>query len=118
MVTFALQTAWRRKRRLAGTLVAVGLGVGFLAATLVVGASARAGFRHTYVTANAGIDAYVRSSEQLTGGAENTRPPLPGSVVDTVAAVDGVRVARARVEGAAEVAGAGDRPATVAEGWI
>jgi putative ABC transport system permease protein len=118
MVTFALQTAWRRKRRLAGTLVAVALGVAFLAATLVVGASARAGFHHTYVTANAGIDAYVRSSEELTGGAENTRPALPASVIDSVATVDGVRAARARVEGEAALAGAGDRPTTVAEGWI
>ena len=118
MITFALQTVWRRKPRLAGTVVAVVLGVAFLAATLVVGASARAGFHHTYTTANAGIDAYVRSAAQLTGGAENTRPPLPAAVVGTVAGVDGVRAARARVEGVAEVAGVGDRPTTEAEGWI
>jgi putative ABC transport system permease protein len=118
MVPIALQGAWRRKRRLAGTVVAVVLGVAFLAGTLVVGSSARAGFRHTYTTANAGIDAYVRSAEQLTGGAENARPPLPAAVVGTVAGVDGVRAARARVEGVAEVAGVGDRPTTEAEGWI
>ncbi len=62
VVAFSLASAWRRRRRLAGTVAAVVLGVAFLSATLVVGASARAGFRDTFATADAGIDAYVRSS--------------------------------------------------------
>ncbi len=124
MLALALTSAWQRKRRLAGTLSAVALGVAFLAATLVVGASARAGFRDTFVTANAGVDAYVRSAQQLTGGVENTRPPLPAAVVAEVAGVDGVAAARPVVQGTAQVAGLdgrpldGGRPALAAEAWV
>ena len=124
MLALALTSAWQRKRRLAGTVAAVVLGVAFLAATLVVGASARAGFRNTFVTANAGVDAYVRSSQQLTGGVENVRPPLPAATVAAVAGVDGVTAARPLVQGTALVAGPdgrpldGGRPSVAAEAWV
>jgi putative ABC transport system permease protein len=124
VIAFALASAWRRRRRLAGTVAAVVLGVAFLAATLVVGASARAGFRSSFATADAGIDAYVRSSAELTGGEQNVRPPIAAALVDDVAAVDGVADAAALVEGSAVVAGPdgrpldGGRPATQAQGWV
>ncbi len=124
MLAFALTSAWQRKRRLAGTVAAVVLGVSFLAATLIVGASARAGFRDTFVTANAGVDTYVRSSQRLTGGVENTRPPIPVDLVRGLARVEGVSDAVPTVDGAAQLVGAdgrpldGGRPSVSAQSWI
>ena len=47
MLRTIIKTLWFRKRRLAGTGVAVVLGVAFLAATLILGATTKAGFRDT-----------------------------------------------------------------------
>ena len=44
MSTTVLAGLWARKRRLLGTTTAVVLGVAFLAATLVIGDTMRAGF--------------------------------------------------------------------------
>ena len=54
MLRTIIKTLWSRKRRLAGTSIAVVLGVAFLAATLILGATTKAGFRDTFTAANDG----------------------------------------------------------------
>jgi putative ABC transport system permease protein len=123
MLTYALSATWRRKRRLAAIALAVVLGVAFLTATLVVGDSASAGFRVAFDTANAGTDAYVRSSRQLTGGRETVRPPIGVEVLDLVAQVDGVADVVPSIDGVGQVLDADGHPSggggpTLARNWI
>ena len=124
MLRTTLTAAWSRKRRLVGTALAIVLGVGFLSATLVLGDTARAGFETAFSEANAGTDAYVRSTRELTGGGEPTRPPIDASLVDEVAALDDVVAVSPDVEGTGQVLDeegepiGGNGPPTVAAGWI
>src|SRR6266545_1796933 len=122
MLAYTFSAAWRRKRRLVATALAVVLGVAFLSATLVVGDSASAGFRVAFDAANAGTDVDVRSSQRLTGGTETVRPPIPSSLVATVAAVDGVARAVPKIDGHAQVLDAIGDPVSngsaLAQNWI
>ena len=115
---------WARKRRLIGTSLAVVLGVAFLAATLVVGATMRAGFKTAFTDANRGIDVVVRNPTKIGVADAAIRGSLPASVVDQVAAVPGVRAAVPSVEGTATIVGkdrsriGGDGPPTTGINWI
>jgi putative ABC transport system permease protein len=115
---------WARKRRLIGTSLAVVLGVAFLAATLVVGATMRAGFKTAFTDANRGIDVVVRNPTKFGTANDAVRDSLPESVVDQVAAVPGVRAAVPSVEGTATILGkdgsriGGDGPPTTGTNWI
>ena len=84
---------WARKRRLLGTSLAVVLGVAFLAATLVLGDTMRAGFDEAFTEANAGTDVVVRSADEIGTGDIADRGAIDAAVVDQVAAVPGVRAA-------------------------
>ena len=55
MLRTTLTSIWSRKRRLAGTVLAVVIGVAFLGATLAFGDSARAGFRTAFAAAPFGL---------------------------------------------------------------
>jgi putative ABC transport system permease protein len=124
MFTFVRSGLWARKRRLIGTSLAVVLGVAFLAATLVVGATMRAGFHRAFTDANRGIDVVVRNPTKFGVAADGVRGSLPASVVDEVAAVPGVRIAVPSVEGTATIVGkdgsriGGDGPPTTGTNWI
>jgi putative ABC transport system permease protein len=115
---------WARKRRLVGTSLAVVLGVAFLAATLVLGATMRSGFKQAFTDANQGIDVEVRSPDQLGSAADSVRNAIDSSVVAQVAAVPGVRAAVASVEGTATIVGkdgsriGGGGPPTTGTNWI
>ncbi len=124
MMTVTLAGIWARKRRLLGTCTAVVLGVAFLAATLVLADSMRAGFNRAFTEANAGTDVVVRSSTVIGSDETKVRDTIPAGVVDTVAAVDGVAVAVPSIEGTATIIGAdgarigGDGPPTTGANWI
>ena len=124
MLRLAASTAWSHKRRLLGSALAIVLGVSFLTATLVLGDSARAGFETAFAEATAGIDASVRSTQELTGTDEASRVPIDAALVGTVAALDGVATAVPTVEGVAQVLDAdgdpigGNGPPTMAAAWI
>ncbi|GAA0256339.1 FtsX-like permease family protein [Cryptosporangium japonicum] len=94
-----------RRRRFVGTFVAVLLGVAFLAATLTMTATMTSAIDGFFSEANAGTDVVVRSSTALADGPNATRPPLAGSVLDTVRAVPGVEVAAPVVEGFGQLLG-------------
>jgi putative ABC transport system permease protein len=115
---------WARKRRLIGTSLAVVLGVAFLAATLVLGATMRSGFKQAFTDANRGIDVEVRSPDEMGSADDSVRNAIPASVVDQVAAVPGVRAAVPSVEGTATILGkdgkriGGDGPPTTGTNWV
>jgi putative ABC transport system permease protein len=124
MLTVTLAGIWARKRRLLGTCTAVVLGVAFLAATLVLADSMRAGFNRAFTEANAGTDIVVRSSTVIGSDETKVRDTIPTGVLDTVAALDGVAVAVPSIEGTATIIGAdgdrigGDGPPTTGANWI
>ncbi|WP_405522867.1 FtsX-like permease family protein [Streptomyces canus] len=114
------------KRRFAGTFLAVFLGVAFLAGTLVMGDTLRAGFDTMFGNATSGTDAVVRSAEAITtpGESQGVREPVDTDLVRTVEQVPGVAAAVPDIQGAGQLIGAdgkpigGQGPPTVAGNWI
>ncbi|HEX5946214.1 MAG TPA: ABC transporter permease, partial [Acidimicrobiales bacterium] len=84
-------------RRLAGTSLAVVLGVAFLTGTLVLGSTLRANFDDLFTEVNAGTDVVVRNSTDL--GMDSPRGLIDASLADEVADVDGVAAAEPVVTG-------------------
>ena len=119
-----LKSIGAHKRRLLATSTAVLLGVAFLSATLVVGDTMTKGFGDMYTEANAGTDALVRSSSEVGEAGLTERGLLDLSLVDDLAAVDGVAAAVPRIEGNARIVGAdgdplgGNGPPTQGGNWI
>ncbi len=124
MLNVTLSGLWARKRRLFGASLAVVLGVAFLAATLVLGDTMRAGFGRAFAEANDGIDVVVRSADTIGSGDSQVRDAIDASLVDDVASVPGVRAAVPRIEGIATIVGAdgtrvgGGGPPTAGDNWI
>jgi putative ABC transport system permease protein len=114
------------KRRFAGTFLAVFLGVAFLAGTLVMGDTLRAGFDTMFGNATSGTDAVVRSAEAITtpGESQGVRRPVATGLVETVEQVPGVAAAAPDIQGAGQLVDAhgkpigGQGPPTVAGNWI
>ncbi|MFC8431245.1 ABC transporter permease [Streptomyces sp. NPDC057253] len=114
------------KRRFAGTFLAVFLGVAFLAGTLVMGDTLRAGFDTMFGNATSGTDAVIRSAEAITtpGESEGGRAPVATDLVRTVEQVPGVAAAAPDIQGAGQLIGAngkpigGQGPPTLAGNWI
>ena len=71
---------WAHKRRLFGTVFAVVLGVAFLAGTLVLGDTMRAGIDTAFTEANAGIDGVVRSDTKVGTDDTETRGLIDASL--------------------------------------
>ena len=112
------------KRRLLATSSAVVLGVAFLAGTLVLGDTMETGFGDMFNEANAGTDAVVRSSTEVGDDDITERGLLDASVVDDIAAVNGVDVAVPEIYGIGQIVGSdgdplgGNGPPTQAGNWI
>jgi len=106
MLAITAKEAWARKRRLAGILIAVGLGVAFLAGALTFGDTLTANFNGLFATATSGTSAVVRSTTAGTGsGITDKRPPIPASLAGTVRAVPGVADAQPSIAGTATLLG-------------
>ncbi|MFI6854240.1 ABC transporter permease [Streptomyces sp. NPDC050416] len=114
------------RRRFAGTFLAVFLGVAFLAGTLVMGDTLRAGFDSLFGKATSGTDAVVRSADAITtpGESQGVRQPVATGLVRTVENVPGVAAAVPNIQGAGQLVGAngdpigGQGPPTLAGNWI
>ena len=108
-------------RRLAGTSLAVVLGVAFLTGTLVLGSTLRANFDDLFSEVNAGTDVVVRNSTDL--GMDSPRGLIDASLADEVAQVDGVAAAEPVVTGMGQLLGAdgeavgGNGPPQLAGSW-
>lgn len=112
------------RRRLAGVVAAIGLGVAFLAGALTLGDTLNANFTQLFSTATSGIGVVVRSASAVGGGVTATRPPIPGSLLATVRGVPGVAAAQPSITGAAELLGSDGKaigglgPPRSAGNWI
>ena len=108
-------------RRLAGTSLAVVLGVAFLTGTLVLGSTLRANFDDLFGEVNAGTDVVVRNSTDL--GMDSPRGLIDASLVGDVVRVDGVAAAEPVVIGMGQLLGAdgeavgGNGPPQLAGSW-
>ncbi|MEV7194216.1 FtsX-like permease family protein [Streptomyces sp. NPDC093510] len=114
------------KRRFAGTFLAVMLGVAFLAGTLVMGDTLRAGFDTMFGNATSGTDAVVRSADAITtpDDSQGTRKPVRTDLVEKIEETEQVAAAAPGIEGAGQLLGkdgepvGGQGPPTLAGNWI
>jgi putative ABC transport system permease protein len=119
-----LKSIGAHKRRLLATSSAVVLGVAFLSGTFVLGDTMETGFGDVFGEANAGTDAVVRSSTEVGDDDITERGLLDASIVDDVAAVDGVAAAVPEIYGTGQIVGSdgdplgGNGPPTQAGNWI
>lgn len=95
MLKATLKDLWARKIRLLTTSVAVLLGVAFMSGTLVLTATVTNSFEDMFASAFEGTDAYVRAETTVESDfGDGLRPRIEASLVDVVASVEGVAVAR------------------------
>ncbi|MYY87367.1 FtsX-like permease family protein, partial [Streptomyces sp. SID335] len=114
------------RRRFAGTFLAVLLGVAFLAGTLVMGDTLRAGFDTMFGNATSGTDAVVRSAGTITtpDDSQGTRKPVDTDLVETIEKAEHVAAAAPDIQGAGQLLGkdgepiGGQGPPTLAGNWI
>jgi putative ABC transport system permease protein len=122
MLWITLREMRAHARRLAGTGLAVVLGVAFLTGTLVLGATLHANFDSLLTEANAGTDVLVRNDTELD--ANVARAPIDAALVDRIAAVDGVAAAEGQVSGYGALLGSdgkaigGNGPPQMAASWV
>jgi putative ABC transport system permease protein len=120
----AINNMWAHRRRLVRTCSAVLLGVAFLAGTLVLGDTMRAGFGTAFADAYAGTDVVVQGDETVGSESAEQQRLLAPELLDDVAALDGVASVHGSIEGFAQVTGAdgepvgGEGPPTLGENWI
>ena len=105
MLTLTLRGLRSHKRRLVSTVVAVLLGVAFMAGSMVFTDTMRASLAGVFADAERQTDALVRGPATIEGFNGTQHAPVDESVVDQVAALDGVGQVAARVEGFAQVVG-------------
>jgi putative ABC transport system permease protein len=105
MLTFTLKSLWSHKRRLAGTFLAVLLGVAFLSGTLVLGDTLRANFDTLFTSVTGDTGAVVRSATKVSDSPATPRAPIDGSLADRVRAVPGVSVVQPVVGGLGQIVG-------------
>jgi putative ABC transport system permease protein len=86
------------KLRLVATAVAIVLGVGFVAGTLVFGDTARAALFDQFARAASNVDVSVEPSVTARKSERDRPPELPLSTVDSVRAVGGVADADGRMQ--------------------
>ncbi len=106
MLALRIRDLWSRKRRLAGVVIAVALGVAFLSGALTFGNTLSANFDTLFATATSGTSAVVRSATTVDSGVNAARPPIPASLLPTVRSVPGVADAQPSVTGSATLLGA------------
>lgn len=126
MLHLTLRELAAKKLRLLTTAVAVMLGVAFMAGTLVLTATISKTFDNLFADGYAGTDAYVRGTAEINPEFGAQRPRLDASIVDTIAHVDGVTAAEAKVSGYAQLVDAAGKPVgdpgqgapTFGESWM
>lgn len=114
-----------RKRRLVSTVIAVALGVAFLAGTLVLSDTLRANFGQLFTQANGSTSVVIRSATQISGGAGTSqRAGVDAALLPQVRAIAGVADAQPYIEGYGQLVGhdgkaiGGGGPPTRAANWI
>ncbi|MGI8336086.1 ABC transporter permease [Actinomadura scrupuli] len=103
MIKLTLKELMARKRRLAGSFLAVFLGVAFLAGTLVLGDTLQSGIKGFLTQAYAGTDVSVRNATSVSDAPGRIRGMIDGSVADRVRRVDGVAAAEPVIQGSGQL---------------
>jgi len=111
MLSATIKGMLAHKLRLFLTATSIALGVAFLSGTLMLSSSMQAAFDDLFANVEGGSDTVVRAvSENDDQVAENERPPVPATLLDDVAAIDGVATAEGRVEGYALLTDSDGKP--------
>ena len=104
-----------RKVRLALTVVAIVLGVGFVSGTYVLTDTLDAAFSEAFSIATGSVDVVVRSEAAFEasgtgpgGGRTDEREPVPESLIDEIAGVPGVDRVTGEITGYAQMVNAAD----------
>ena len=124
MIAVTARSLWAHRRRLIATLLAVGLGVAFLAGTLLLSDTLRANFDRLFTQADAGTNVVLRSATEITSGPGGTRAGLDASLLPRVRNVPGVADAQPYLEGYGQLTGrdgkpiGGNGPPTQAANWV
>lgn len=121
MIRFAFAQIVAHRLRLALTVIAVMLGVAFVAGSLMLNDTAQKLFDDQFATASAGADVTVRTATAFDSGmgVEVERDPLPVGVLDTVRALDGVTDALPVAKGAARLEqGSADLGSVQLSTWV
>src|SRR5262245_23473767 len=124
MFTVTVKDLWAHRRRFAGTVVAIVLGVAFLAGALTLGDTLRRNFDQLFTTANAGTDAVVRSATSVGNGVTTPRPPIPSALAAQLRRVPGVADAQPSITGSGQIIGSDGKavgglgPPRAAGNWI
>ena len=103
MLALTLRGLTTHKRRLVSTVIAILLGVAFMAGSMVFTDTMRATLSGVYTDAEQGTDALVRGPSTIEGFAGTLHQPVSEATADRVAAVPGVARVAPRVEGYAQV---------------
>jgi len=124
MVTVAFSEMWSHKRRLAGSMIAVVLGVAFLAGTLLLGDTLKANFDKLFTTANGGTDVILRGSTQIGSDINQSRSGIDASLLGLARSTAGIADAVPYVQGFGQLVGSngkrigGNGPPTTAANWV
>jgi putative ABC transport system permease protein len=131
MLRVTLRSFWEHKRRLISTIVAIVLGVAFMAGTFVLTDTLDKVFDDLFAQSNEEIDTQVQGEVLFTDPFNgDQRGLLDASVLDTVTAVDGVDAAAPFVitlgfgstnrilDPAGKPVGASQGPPTLVESWV
>lgn len=105
MLTLTLRGLRTHKRRLVSTILAVLLGVAFMAGSLVFTDTMRGAMSGAFADAERETDALVRGPATIEGFNGTQHAPVDETLVQRVEAVEGVAQVAPRVEGYAQVVG-------------
>ena len=101
--TLTIKQLVANKIRLLATAFAIILGVAFLSGTLILTDTIKGTLNDLLTKADAGTDAYIRSSSALELGYGQTARPIDATLVDAIRDVDGVDKVSIEVSGYAQI---------------
>lgn len=110
MFRTTLATIATHKLRLLSTSIAIVVGVAFVTGTLILSDTLRNTFAELFSQTTAGVDVAVRGPEDTADPFTGRRDGIPTTLVDQIAAVEGVAVVAPEVEGSAQLIAADGEP--------
>ncbi|QXJ20873.1 ABC transporter permease [Actinomadura graeca] len=103
MIGLVFKELWGRKRRLAGSVIAVFLGVTFLTGTLVLGDTLAASIGGYFSRAYGDTDVSIRNSTTVSEEPWGARGQIDASVLERVRKVNGVANAEPYIQGSGQL---------------
>src|SRR4051795_3996723 len=112
MLSATIKGMLAHKLRLVLTATSIALGVAFLAGTLMLNDSMQRAFDNVFGSINSGTDVAVRADagDVKTDNPDDSRPPIPASVLPLVRGGAGVAKAEGSVRGYALLTGSDGKP--------